>query len=40
MAYYSTTINPAVKPISPWLHDKHFLRKHGSAKYYGQPIKK
>ena len=31
MAYYSTTINPAVEPISPWLHDKHFLRKHGSS---------
>jgi L-ribulose-5-phosphate 4-epimerase len=40
MAYYSTSINPAVEPISPWLHDKHFLRKHGSARYYGQPLKK
>jgi L-ribulose-5-phosphate 4-epimerase len=40
MAFYSTAINPAVEPISPWLHDKHFLRKHGSASYYGQPVKK
>ncbi|HXN27459.1 MAG TPA: L-ribulose-5-phosphate 4-epimerase AraD [Candidatus Acidoferrales bacterium] len=40
MAYYSTSINPAVEPISPWLHDKHFLRKHGGARYYGQPVKK
>src|SRR5579863_1699866 len=40
MAYYSTAINPAVEPIAPWLHDKHFLRKHGSSKYYGQPVKK
>src|ERR1700723_612377 len=40
MAFYSTAINPAVEPISPWLHDKHFLRKHGGASYYGQPVKK
>jgi L-ribulose-5-phosphate 4-epimerase len=40
MAYYSIGINPTVEPISPWLHDKHFLRKHGSTKYYGQPVKK
>ncbi|MGB8836907.1 MAG: class II aldolase/adducin family protein, partial [Candidatus Acidiferrales bacterium] len=40
MAYYTTALNHEVAPISPCLHDKHFLRKHGSAKYYGQPTKK
>jgi L-ribulose-5-phosphate 4-epimerase len=28
--------NPKAKPISKYLHDKHFLRKHGSTSYYGQ----
>ncbi|MGA7914344.1 MAG: L-ribulose-5-phosphate 4-epimerase AraD [Candidatus Acidiferrales bacterium] len=40
MAYYTTALNQEAEPISPCLHDKHFLRKHGSASYYGQPTKK
>jgi len=24
-------------PLARELHDKHFLRKHGSTAYYGQP---
>ncbi len=30
------TINPAAQPISRELLDRHFLRKHGPAAYYGQ----
>ncbi|HZU27284.1 MAG TPA: L-ribulose-5-phosphate 4-epimerase [Bryobacteraceae bacterium] len=37
IAYYTVTLNPRVEPISPVLHDKHFLRKHGPGSYYGQP---
>lgn len=37
MAYYTVTLNTAAQPISPSLHDKHFLRKHGPGSYYGQP---
>jgi len=37
MAYYTTTINASVQPISTALHDRHFLRKHGPERYYGQP---
>ena len=40
MAYYTTALNQEAEPISPCLHDKHFLRKHGNASYYGQPKKK
>ena len=29
-------INPKAKPMQPVLLDKHFLRKHGPAAYYGQ----
>jgi L-ribulose-5-phosphate 4-epimerase len=29
-------INPKVKPMASALLDKHFLRKHGPAAYYGQ----
>jgi L-ribulose-5-phosphate 4-epimerase len=36
IAYYTATLNPAAMPISAALHDKHFLRKHGPAAYYGQ----
>ena len=36
MALKTVTINPAAKPISRALHDKHFLRKHGATAYYGQ----
>lgn len=37
MAYYTITLNAAAQPISQALHDKHFLRKHGPSRYYGQP---
>ena len=36
MAYASVLLNPTVQPLSNALRDKHFLRKHGSAAYYGQ----
>lgn len=37
MAYDTAALNPAAAPISTALMDKHFLRKHGAAAYYGQP---
>jgi L-ribulose-5-phosphate 4-epimerase len=37
MAYFTVGINPDGQPIGRALHDKHHLRKHGSAAYYGQP---
>ncbi|HEX7048893.1 MAG TPA: L-ribulose-5-phosphate 4-epimerase AraD [Longimicrobiales bacterium] len=37
MAYDTATLNPRATPISDALLDKHFLRKHGAAAYYGQP---
>ena len=36
MAYLSCSINPKIETISKSLHNKHFLRKHGSNAYYGQ----
>ena len=36
MAYYTIGIAAQANPISRELHDKHFLRKHGSNAYYGQ----
>jgi L-ribulose-5-phosphate 4-epimerase len=36
MALGAVTINPAAKPISRNLLNKHFLRKHGANAYYGQ----
>jgi L-ribulose-5-phosphate 4-epimerase len=40
MAYMSAILNPQAAAISESLLDKHFLRKHGAAAYYGQPKKK
>jgi L-ribulose-5-phosphate 4-epimerase len=37
MACYTVTIAPQAVPLARELHDKHFLRKHGSTAYYGQP---
>jgi L-ribulose-5-phosphate 4-epimerase len=37
MAYFTVTVNHAAEPIGQDLHDKHYLRKHGSKAYYGQP---
>jgi L-ribulose-5-phosphate 4-epimerase len=36
MAFHTITANPKAQAISKHLHEKHFLRKHGSASYYGQ----
>ncbi|HWR36218.1 MAG TPA: L-ribulose-5-phosphate 4-epimerase [Clostridia bacterium] len=36
MAYYTAGLANTLAPISRELHDKHFLRKHGKAAYYGQ----
>ena len=36
MAFNSLMINPDLKPVDKILHNKHFYRKHGENKYYGQ----
>jgi len=36
LATHTITANPKARAISKDLHDKHFLRKHGSSAYYGQ----
>ena len=36
MAYRSMRINSKIKSINKDLHRKHFNRKHGDDKYYGQ----
>ncbi|HLZ49458.1 MAG TPA: L-ribulose-5-phosphate 4-epimerase [Candidatus Acidoferrum sp.] len=36
VAFRTLAANPRARPISKHLHDKHFLRKHGSSAYYGQ----
>ena len=40
MAYYTLNLSQDAQPLSPALHDKHFLRKHGKHAYYGQVAKK
>jgi L-ribulose-5-phosphate 4-epimerase len=35
-AYFTTTLNQHASPIGKTLHDRHYLRKHGSSSYYGQ----
>ncbi len=37
LALATVTINASATAIAQSLHDKHFLRKHGSSAYYGQP---
>ena len=37
IAMKTLQISPQSQPISPELIDKHFLRKHGTGAYYGQP---
>ncbi len=37
MAATSLTLTPDLAPLPQHLLDKHFLRKHGPAAYYGQP---
>jgi L-ribulose-5-phosphate 4-epimerase len=36
MALQTLAANPKARPIPRALHEKHFFRKHGSARYYGQ----
>jgi L-ribulose-5-phosphate 4-epimerase len=36
MAYFTINIDGEAKPVGSGLHDKHYLRKHGSNAYYGQ----
>jgi L-ribulose-5-phosphate 4-epimerase len=36
VAFRTIAANPRARPISKHLHDKHFLRKHGTSAYYGQ----
>ena len=36
MALTSIQLNPEVGPLSQYILDKHFLRKHGPQAYYGQ----
>jgi L-ribulose-5-phosphate 4-epimerase len=40
MAYFTLGINQQASAIGRFLHDQHYLRKHGKAAYYGQPKKK
>ncbi len=35
-AYFTSTLNPQASPIGKSLHDRHYLRKHGSSSSYGQ----
>jgi hypothetical protein len=37
MACHTIGLAPQAAPLARELHDKHFLRKHGSSAYYGQP---
>jgi L-ribulose-5-phosphate 4-epimerase len=37
MAYFTLGINQQASAIGKFLHDQHYLRKHGKAAYYGQP---
>jgi L-ribulose-5-phosphate 4-epimerase len=36
MAFFTVTINREASAIGKPLHDRHYLRKHGSQAYYGQ----
>lgn len=36
LAFHTLAANPKSRAISGYLHDKHFLRKHGRDAYYGQ----
>ena len=37
LASETLRINPQTQPMQSVLLDKHYLRKHGAAAYYGQP---
>jgi L-ribulose-5-phosphate 4-epimerase len=36
MAIETIAVNPGAEPISEYMRDKHFLRKHGAKATYGQ----
>ncbi len=36
MAYGTSALNPAVRPVPAYILDKHYQRKHGPNAYYGQ----
>ena len=40
MAYFTATLSSEAEPVGGRLHDKHYLRKHGSSAYYGQAKEK
>jgi L-ribulose-5-phosphate 4-epimerase len=40
MAYFTLGINQQASAIGRFLHDQHYLRKHGKAASYGQPKEK
>jgi L-ribulose-5-phosphate 4-epimerase len=40
IAYFTFGINQQAAAIGRFLHDQHYLRKHGKAAYYGQPKEK
>jgi len=40
MAFYTAALEENTGPLPRPLHDKHFLRKHGSKAYYGQTAEK
>jgi len=40
MAFFTVTISAEANAIGKALHDRHFLRKHGSKAYYGQEQEK
>jgi L-ribulose-5-phosphate 4-epimerase len=40
MALYTVNLAGDAGSLPQSLHDKHFLRKHGSKAYYGQPVAK
>ena len=40
MAYYTFALAHDIDSLDPQLHEKHFLRKHGSKAYYGQMLPK
>ncbi len=40
MAFNTYQLNPDARPISQYLLDKHYLRKHGANAYYGQKEKR
>jgi L-ribulose-5-phosphate 4-epimerase len=40
MACFTLGINQQAGAIGRFLHDQHYLRKHGKAAYYGQPKEK